>query len=217
MNALWPVMVQLVHCRNVLIDGGTFTNSPSFHLQPVQCEDVVIRNISVTAEWFAQNGDGIDISSCRRVVVYDCLVNVGDDAICLKPGKLSPPAGDGSGDFLTSKAALDAVPDGNGNNVTIFIEAGTYAEKVYITKSHVTLLGESRDSTRILFAELRENWTRDHGGSDRGAGVVNIDTGVSDVTIANLTVHNNYGTLHGTTKHQFAIRGAARVWCFTTK
>ena len=125
----------------------------------------------------------------------------------LEKGKLVV-AGDGSGDFVTIQAALDAVPDGNGNNVTIFIKAGTYAEKVYITKSHVTLLGESRDSTRILFAELRENWTRDHGGSDRGAGVVNIDTGVSDVTIANLTVHNNYGILHGTTKHQFAIRGA---------
>lgn len=93
---LRPVMVQLVDCRNVLIDGGTFTNSPSFHVQPVQCEDVVIRNISVTAEWYAQNGDGIDISSCRRVVVYDCLVNVGDDAICLKPGKLSPRQGAGA-------------------------------------------------------------------------------------------------------------------------
>jgi pectinesterase len=117
-------------------------------------------------------------------------------------------AGDGSGDFLTIQAALDAVPDGNRDNVTIFIRRGTYAEKVSITKSHVTLLGEHRDSTLILFAELRENWNRDHAGSDRGAGVVNIDTGVTDITIANLTVHNNYGSLSMTTKHQFAIRGA---------
>ena len=87
---LRPVMVQLVDCRNVLIDGGTFTNSPSFHIQPVECEDVVIRDVSITAEWYAQNADGIDISSCRRVVIYDCSVNAGDDGICLKPGKLSP-------------------------------------------------------------------------------------------------------------------------------
>ena len=117
-------------------------------------------------------------------------------------------AGDGSGDFTTIQAALDAVPAGNRSNVTIFIRKGTYPEKVYITKSHVTLVGELRDSTRILFAELRENWNRDHEGRDRGAGVVNIDTGVSDITIANLTVHNNYGSLFGSTKHQFAIRGA---------
>jgi hypothetical protein len=30
------------------------------------------------------------------VVVYDCLVNAGDDAICLKPGKLSPRQGAGA-------------------------------------------------------------------------------------------------------------------------
>ena len=87
---LRPVMVQLVDCRNVLIDGGTYTNSPSFHIQPVQCEEVVIRNITVTSEWHAQNADGIDLSSCRSVAVYGCSVNTGDDAICLKPGKPSP-------------------------------------------------------------------------------------------------------------------------------
>ena len=117
-------------------------------------------------------------------------------------------ARDGTGDFLTIQSALDAIPEGNTRNVTLLIRKGVYAEKVYITKSHVTLLGEDRDSTRIQLAVLREDWNRDHAGSDRGAGVVNIDTGVTDVTIANLTVYNNYGALHGTTKHQFAIRGA---------
>jgi pectinesterase len=117
-------------------------------------------------------------------------------------------AKDGSGDFVTIQSALDAVAEGNQKEITIFIRKGTYAEKLYITKSHVTLLGEHRDSTRVLFAELREIWNRDHAGSDRGAGVVNIDTGVTDITVANLTVWNNYGSLHGTTKHQFAIRGA---------
>jgi len=87
---LRPVMIQLVDCRSVLIDGPALTNSPSFHLQPLECEDVVIRNLTVTAEWNAQNADGIDISSCRRVLVHDCTVNVGDDAICIKPGKISP-------------------------------------------------------------------------------------------------------------------------------
>jgi len=86
---LRPVMVQIVDSRRVLIDGPSFANSPSFHIQPVQCEEVIIRNVAVTAEWYAQNADGIDISSCRRVAVYNCSVNAGDDAICLKPGKLS--------------------------------------------------------------------------------------------------------------------------------
>jgi len=92
---LRPVMVQFVDCRNVLIDGPSFVNSPSFHIQPVQCEGVTIRNVSVAAEAYAQNADGIDISSCRRVVVSRCTVDAGDDAICLKPGKLSPRQGPG--------------------------------------------------------------------------------------------------------------------------
>ncbi|HTY57812.1 MAG TPA: pectinesterase family protein [Bacteroidota bacterium] len=117
-------------------------------------------------------------------------------------------AKDGSGGYLTIQSALDAVPAGNPLMVTILVRKGTYAEKIFITKSHVTILGEDRDSTRIVYAELRENWNRDHAGSDRGSGVVNIDTGVTDVTLANLTVYNNYGSINGTTKHQFAIRGA---------
>jgi len=86
---LRPVMLQFVDCRNVLIDGPAFVNSPSFHVQPVQCEGVMIRNVRVSAEAFAQNADGIDISSCRGVVVQGCTVDAGDDAICLKPGKPS--------------------------------------------------------------------------------------------------------------------------------
>ncbi len=142
------------------------------------------------------------------VIVSAACSSLSDPAGRASEREMLVVAQDGSGSFLTIQSALDAVPDGNRSDVTIFIRTGTYAEKVYITKSHVTLLGEDRDSTRIVFAELRENWNRDHSGSDRGAGVVNIDTGVTDITIANLTVYNNYGSLHGTTKHQFAIRGA---------
>jgi pectinesterase len=116
-------------------------------------------------------------------------------------------AQDGSGQFTSIQQALDAVPAGNGKTVTIFIRKGTYHEKIYITKSHITLAGEDRDSTRIVYAELRKNWARDHGGSDWGAAVVNIDSSVTDITLANLTVHNNYGGLYGDHDHQFAIRG----------
>jgi pectinesterase len=79
----------------------------------------------------------------------------------------------------------------------------------FVRQSHVTLVGEHRDSTRIVYAELRENWNKEHSGSDWGSGVVNIDTGVTDITLANLTVYNNYGWKYGVfNKHQFAIRGA---------
>jgi pectinesterase len=87
----------------------------------------------------------------------------------------------------------------------ILIRAGLYAEKVYITKRHVALVGEDRKKTRIVFAELRKNWRKDHP-DDWGAAVINIGDTVTDLVIANLTVHNNYGSLHGDNDHQSAIR-----------
>jgi polygalacturonase len=46
-------------------------------------------------EWWAQNGDGIDISACRNVVVYRCTVSAGDDGICMKSSG-RPPAPEGA-------------------------------------------------------------------------------------------------------------------------
>jgi len=84
---LRPVMVSLVNCKKVLIDGPVFQNSPAWCLHPLMCEDVIIRNVTVRNPWYSQNGDGIDIESCRNVLLYDSNFDVGDDAICIKSGK----------------------------------------------------------------------------------------------------------------------------------
>ena len=84
---LRPVMVSLVNCKKILFDGPVFQNSPAWCLHPLMCEDLTIRNITVKNPWYSQNGDGLDIESCRNTVVYNCNFDVGDDAICLKSGK----------------------------------------------------------------------------------------------------------------------------------
>jgi pectinesterase len=115
----------------------------------------------------------------------------------------------GNGNFKAIQEAINSILAPTTKDFVILIRRGLYNEKVFIQKSHIVLVGEDRDSTRIVYAELRENWNRDHDGSDWGSGVVNIDTGVTDITLANLTVYNNYGWRYGTfNKHQFAIRGA---------
>jgi pectinesterase len=115
----------------------------------------------------------------------------------------------GGGDFRSIQEALDAVPHRHGKPVVILIRNGLYREQISIRQSGITLVGENRDSTRIVAAVLREEWNQTHGGSDWGSGVVNIDTGTTDITLANLTILNNHGALYGTyRKHQFTVRGA---------
>ena len=84
---LRPVMVSLISCKKVLIDGPTFQNSPAWCIHPLMCEDFTLRNTTVRNPWFSQNGDGIDIESCKNSIIHDSNFDVGDDAICIKSGK----------------------------------------------------------------------------------------------------------------------------------
>ncbi len=84
---LRPVMVSLVKCKKVLLDGPTFQNSPAWNIHPLMCEDVIIRNLTVRNPWYSQNGDGLDLESCKNALIYNNTFDVGDDAICFKSGK----------------------------------------------------------------------------------------------------------------------------------
>jgi len=84
---LRPVFVSLINCNKVLLDGPTFQNSPAWNLHMLMCENLTVRNVFVRNPWYSQNGDGLDIESCKNSVVYNCTFDVGDDAICVKSGK----------------------------------------------------------------------------------------------------------------------------------
>lgn len=84
---LRPVMVSFINCKRVMLDGPTFQNSPAWNLHPLMCKDVIIRNLTVRNPWYSQNGDGLDLESCKNVLVYNNSFDVGDDAICFKSGK----------------------------------------------------------------------------------------------------------------------------------
>ena len=79
-------LIRFTDCERVKVEGVTLQNSPKFHLVPQRCKDVTIEGVTVRCPWNAQNGDGIDLMQCQRVVVRGCTVDVGDDGICLKGG-----------------------------------------------------------------------------------------------------------------------------------
>jgi polygalacturonase len=82
-----PILLFLSKCKRVLVDGITLENSPSFAMYPDRCEDVVIRDVKINNEYWAQNGDGIDIASSKNVLIYKCTVTAGDDGICMKSSR----------------------------------------------------------------------------------------------------------------------------------
>ncbi|MBQ3673172.1 MAG: glycoside hydrolase family 28 protein [Paludibacteraceae bacterium] len=97
-DALWqkvksflrPVMIHFVGCKNILLEGVTFENSPAWNIHPMCCENLILRDLNVRNPWYSQNGDGVDVESCKNVVISHCSFDVGDDAICMKSGKNAP-------------------------------------------------------------------------------------------------------------------------------
>ena len=84
---LRPVMLNVVNCDGVLLEGVTFENSPAWNLHPLMSNNVILYRLNVRNPWYAQNGDGVDLESCKNSIIAHCSFDVGDDAICMKSGK----------------------------------------------------------------------------------------------------------------------------------
>ena len=87
---LRPVMVSFIECKNVYLQGVLFENSPSWNLHPLMCENVILDGLFVRNPGYSQNGDGLDLESCRNSIIVNCTFDVGDDGICIKSGKDEP-------------------------------------------------------------------------------------------------------------------------------
>ncbi|MBN1973341.1 MAG: glycoside hydrolase family 28 protein [Sedimentisphaerales bacterium] len=82
---LRPNMVQPYKCKNILIEGVTFKNSPMWHIHPVLCENITVRNVRVTGH--GPNNDGCNPESCKNVLIEGCYFDTGDDCIAIKSGR----------------------------------------------------------------------------------------------------------------------------------
>ena len=100
-------------------------------------------------------------------------------------------AKDGTGDFETIQAAIDAIPE-NSREAVLLIKNGVYEERVIVWRDHVRLVGESAEDTIITWsANARELEAQGH---EQGTflSFTMIVTG-QDVTVEKLTVRNDAG------------------------
>ncbi|MEZ4829813.1 MAG: glycosyl hydrolase family 28 protein [Bacteroidia bacterium] len=78
-------LVVLEHSRDITIEDISLIESCSWTLDLKQCQRVFVRGIYVESSLEAGvNADGIDVDGCTDVVISDCIVKTGDDAIVLK-------------------------------------------------------------------------------------------------------------------------------------
>src|SRR5688572_12663072 len=84
---LRPNLLVITNCKKILLEGVSFQNSPAWCLHPLMSEHLTVRNVFVKNPWYAQNGDGIDLESCKNVLIENSIFDVGDDALCMKSGR----------------------------------------------------------------------------------------------------------------------------------
>jgi polygalacturonase len=84
---LRPNLLVFSKCDKILLEGVTFQNSPAWCLHPLMSSNLTVRGVFVKNPWYAQNGDGIDVESCRNVLIENSVFDVGDDGLCMKSGR----------------------------------------------------------------------------------------------------------------------------------
>jgi polygalacturonase len=84
-----PKTVFLNECENILIEGITVKNSPSWTVHPLLSQNIKVIGVNIENPKDAPNTDGFDPESCSKVLVLGTRFSVGDDCIAIKSGKFS--------------------------------------------------------------------------------------------------------------------------------
>jgi len=79
-----PKLFILTRCKNLEVRDISFGPAPSWGLHMIGCEDVLVDNIKINNNLEVPNCDGIDPDHCRNVVISNCHIVCGDDAIVVK-------------------------------------------------------------------------------------------------------------------------------------
>ena len=75
-------------CKNVLLQGFSTHDSPSWNIHPYLCEDVKIYDLKIKNIPTMPTTDGIDPDSCNGVEIVGVDISVGDDCIAVKSGTI---------------------------------------------------------------------------------------------------------------------------------
>jgi len=80
-----PCIMEFIECSGVRLEGFSVNYERMWAVHPTFCSDVNIKGLTIRSK--RDNGDGIDVDSCKDVRITHCDIDAGDDAIALKSGR----------------------------------------------------------------------------------------------------------------------------------
>lgn len=101
-------------------------------------------------------------------------------------------AKDGSGDFTSIQAAIDAAPAYSRSPVILLVRAGEYRERVIVNKDNIRLVGEDRDAAVITHSGCAKDTNSEGKPKGTFLSYTFLVTG-SNVEVENLTIRNDAG------------------------
>ncbi|MDB4257793.1 glycosyl hydrolase family 28 protein [bacterium] len=79
-----PRLICMENCKNLTFKGLTYKNPAFWGIHLVDCRDIHFSAVTIRFRDNNRNNDGIDLDGCENVLIEQCDIESGDDAICLK-------------------------------------------------------------------------------------------------------------------------------------
>jgi len=82
-----PRLLRFEGCENLTFSGLTYERPAFWGLHLVDCKNIHFDAITVRFQNNGPNNDGLDLDGCENVLIENCDIQSGDDAICLKSSR----------------------------------------------------------------------------------------------------------------------------------
>lgn len=79
-----PRLIRFENCKNVTFSGLNYRRPAFWGLHLIDCYNVHFNGVNIDFRNNSYNNDALDIDGCEEVLIENCDINSGDDAICLK-------------------------------------------------------------------------------------------------------------------------------------
>lgn len=156
-----PHVLTIVGSENIRIHDVHVGNSAYWTIHLAGCDDVDISGVTILNSTKVRNSDGIDLDHCKNVRISDCVIESGDDCICLKNRR-------------------EYEEFGACENITV--------TGCTMTSSSCAIKIGSENMDAIRHVVFDDCVIRD---SNRGVGIQNRDEGtVSDIVFSNMTIES---------------------------